>query len=33
VRDSKLGDLSPVLRVTAPQWAALIAEIRAGELD
>jgi hypothetical protein len=33
VRDSKLGDASPVLSVTAPQWSALIAGVRAGELD
>jgi hypothetical protein len=33
VRDSKLGDASPVLRFSAPQWSALLAKIRAGELD
>jgi hypothetical protein len=33
VRDSKLGDGSPVLSVTAPQWSGFIARIRAGELD
>lgn len=33
IRDSKLGTASPVLAVTAPQWAAFIAGIRDGEID
>lgn len=32
MRDSKLGDDSPILTVTADQWRAIIGAIRAGEL-
>jgi hypothetical protein len=31
VRDSKLGDGSPVLAFTAPEWAAFAAGVRDGE--
>lgn len=31
VRDSKLGDASPVLTFTRMQWRALIEGVRAGE--
>jgi uncharacterized protein DUF397 len=33
VRDSKLGDGSPVLSVTATQWAAFTAGLRSGQFD
>lgn len=32
VRDSKLGDASPVLAVTASQFAALLDDLKAGQL-
>lgn len=32
MRDSKLGDASPILTVTTDGWRALITAIRAGEL-
>lgn len=31
VRDSKLGDASPVLRYTPAKWSALLDRIKAGE--
>jgi uncharacterized protein DUF397 len=33
VRDSKLGDASPVLSVTTTQWAAFTAGLRGGQFD
>jgi hypothetical protein len=33
VRDSKLGDASPVLRFTAAEWRAFVAGVRDGEFD
>lgn len=33
VRDSKLGDDSPVLRYTEKEWQAFIAGVKAGEFD
>lgn len=33
VRDSKLGDRSPVLRFDRPEWAAFLDGVRAGEFD
>ena len=33
VRDSKLGEASPILTFTHAEWAAFTAGIRAGELD
>lgn len=33
VRDSKLGQASPVLVFGRPAWAALVAEVKAGRLD
>ena len=33
IRDSKLGTASPILTVRTPEWHALIAAIRTGELD
>jgi hypothetical protein len=33
VRDTKLGDASPVLRYTAAEWQAFIAGVKAGEFD
>jgi hypothetical protein len=33
VRDSKLGDASPVLEFSAPAWTALVDEVKAGRLD
>ncbi len=32
VRDSKLGDASPVLTYTATEWACFVAGVKAGEL-
>ncbi len=33
LRDSKLGETSPVLRFTASEWAAFLAGARDGEFD
>jgi hypothetical protein len=33
VRDSKLGDASPVLTVSPVEWSAFTAVVRAGRLD
>jgi Domain of unknown function (DUF397) len=33
MRDSKLGDASPVLRFTAAEWRAFVAGVRDGEFD
>lgn len=33
VRDTKLGDASPVHRYTAEEWDAFIAGVKAGEFD
>ncbi len=33
VRDSKLGDRSPVLVFSRPAWTALVDEVRSGRLD
>ena len=33
LRDSKLGDASPVLIFTAAEWEAFAAGVRAGEFD
>jgi hypothetical protein len=33
VRDTKLGEDSPVLRYTAVEWAAFVAGVKAGEFD
>jgi hypothetical protein len=33
VRDTKLGEASPVLRYTAAEWRAFIAGVKAGEFD
>jgi len=33
LRDSKLGDASPVLIFTASEWEAFTAGVRAGEFD
>ncbi len=33
VRDSKLGDTSPILRFTPTEWTAFIAGVHAGEFD
>ena len=33
VRDTKLGEASPVLRYTAAEWQAFIAGVKAGEFD
>jgi hypothetical protein len=33
VRDTKLGDASPVLRYTAGEWQAFIAGVKVGEFD
>ena len=33
VRDSKLGDASPILEFTQKEWRAFIAGARAGEFD
>ncbi len=33
VRDTKLGEDSPVLRYTAAEWRAFIAGIKSGEFD
>ena len=33
VRDSKLGDASPILSFTPEEWAAFIAGVKAGEFD
>lgn len=33
VRDTKLGDASPVLQYTAAEWRAFVAGIKAGEFD
>jgi hypothetical protein len=33
VRDTKLGEASPVLRYTASEWQAFVAGVRAGEFD
>lgn len=33
VRDTKLGDASPVLRFTPGEWAAWLAGCKAGEFD
>jgi hypothetical protein len=33
VRDTKLGESSPVLRYTAAEWRAFIAGVKAGEFD
>jgi Domain of unknown function (DUF397) len=33
IRDSKLGDASPVLRFTAAEWRAFVAGVRDGEFD
>ncbi len=31
VRDTKLGEASPVLQFTSAEWAAFVAGVRAGE--
>jgi hypothetical protein len=33
MRDSKLGEASPVLRFTASEWWAFVAGVRDGEFD
>jgi hypothetical protein len=33
VRDSKLGDASPVLAVSPPEWSAFTAVVKARRLD
>lgn len=33
IRDSKLGDASPILTVTTAEWHALLTAVRTGELD
>jgi hypothetical protein len=33
VRDTKLGEASPVLRYTAAEWRAFIAGVKAGKFD
>jgi hypothetical protein len=33
VRDTKLGEASPVLRYTAAEWQAFIAGVKLGEFD
>ncbi|MCY7342578.1 MAG: DUF397 domain-containing protein [Pseudonocardia sp.] len=33
VRDSKLGDTSPILHFTPTEWTAFIAGVHAGEFD
>jgi hypothetical protein len=33
VRDSKLGEASPVLEFSSTAWAALIAQVKADRLD
>lgn len=33
VRDSKLGDGSPILRFDLPEWAAFLGGVRTGEFD
>jgi hypothetical protein len=33
VRDTKLGEDSPILRYTAAEWRAFIAGIKSGEFD
>jgi hypothetical protein len=33
VRDTKLGEASPVLRYTAAEWQAFIAGVKVGEFD
>ena len=33
VRDTKLGEASPVLRYTATEWKAFVAGVKAGEFD
>jgi uncharacterized protein DUF397 len=33
VRDTKLGDASPVLQYTAAEWRAFVAGVKAGEFD
>jgi Domain of unknown function (DUF397) len=33
VRDTKLGEASPVLQYTAAEWRAFIAGVKAGEFD
>jgi hypothetical protein len=33
MRDSKLGEASPVLRFTAAEWRAFVAGVRDGEFD
>lgn len=33
VRDTKLGEGSPVLRYTSAEWQAFIAGVKAGEFD
>ncbi len=33
VRDTKLGEASPVLRYTSAEWRAFIAGVKAGEFD
>lgn len=33
VRDSKLGDMSPVLTFSADEWDAFIATVKRGEFD
>jgi len=33
VRDTKLGEASPVLQYTAAEWQAFIAGVKAGEFD
>ncbi|WP_443205942.1 DUF397 domain-containing protein [Saccharopolyspora sp. 5N708] len=33
VRDSKLGEMSPILAFDRPTWSAFLAAVKAGELD
>lgn len=33
VRDTKLGEASPVLRYTADEWRAFVAGVKVGEFD
>ena len=33
IRDTKLGESSPILRFTSPEWTAFIAGVKAGEFD
>lgn len=33
IRDSKLGDASPILTVTAARWHSFLTGLRAGRLD